>query len=127
MPAVPRFALATYDGSNYVLYLTRQRLSCAQTLSAKPPYLTVSIVTDAPLVIGAPSVNNGGTGFVQVDFFVASTHYYTIQPGVRLLLTRVDAARHGLWHGRLSVPATKVEGKLFGFDGTFAAEWCGRV
>lgn len=60
----PRFALATYDGSDYVLYLTRTKLSCAQTLLAAPPYLTVTIVTGAPLVVGAPSVNRGDTAFV---------------------------------------------------------------
>jgi hypothetical protein len=123
----PRFALATYDGSNYVFYLTAQQLACKDTVLAKPPYLTVTIVTGAPLVVGTPTVNNGSQSFVQVDFFVAPVHYYAIQPKVRLLLTRVNPARNGVWHGHLTVPLTRFEGKTFAFDGTFAARWCGRV
>jgi hypothetical protein len=123
----PRFALATYDGSNYVLYLTSQQLACKDTLLAKPPYLTVTVVTGSPLIVCAPTVNRGTQSFVQVDFFVAPIHYYTIQPKVRLVLTRIDPTRNGVWHGRLTVPLTRFEGKAFVFDGTFSARWCGRV
>ncbi|HXY79740.1 MAG TPA: hypothetical protein VEH55_00075 [Gaiellaceae bacterium] len=123
----PRYALATYDGANYVLYLTQQLLACKDTLLAKPPYLTVTIVTGSPLVTGRPTVNSGDQSFVQVDFFVAPVHYYTVQPKVKLVLTRVDPTRNGVWHGRVTVPLTHFEGKTFSFDGTFAARWCGRV
>ena len=123
----PKFALATYDGSNYVLYLMSQQLACKDTLLAKPPYLTVTVVSGAPLIVGAPRVNSGTGSFVQVDFFVAPVHYYTVQPKVRLVFTRIDPARNGVWHGRLTVPLTRFEGKTFVFDGTFAARWCGRV
>jgi len=123
----PRYALATYDGENYVLYLTQKPLACSNTLLAKPPYLTVTIVAGSPLVTGAPTPNTGDQSFVQVDFFVGPVHYYAIQPKVKLVLTRVDPARNGVWHGRLTVPLTHFEGKTFSFDGTFAARWCGRV
>jgi hypothetical protein len=123
----PRYALATYDGSNYVLYLTQQRLSCTDTLLAKPPYLTVTVVRGSPLVVGAPTPNIGEQSFVQVDFFVSPTHYYAVQPKVKLVFTRIDPSAGGAWHGRLAVPQTHFEGKSFAFTGTFAARWCGRV
>jgi len=126
----PHFALATYDaiGGDYVLYLTPKKVSCTATELAATPYLTVSIVTaGSPLVVGKPSLQRGDKNFVQVDFYVSRTHYYAVQPGVRLVLTRVDARQNRLWHGRLHVPLTHFEGKLFSFTGTFAAGWCGRV
>jgi hypothetical protein len=126
----PRFALVTYDGigGHYVLYLTPKPVGCSKTYLAAPPYLTVSVVTDgSPLVVGAPSLQRGGSNFVQVDFYVAPIHYYSIQPGVRLVLTRVASARNSVWHGRLTVPTTQFEGKSFSFSGSFAARWCGRV
>ncbi len=81
----------------------------------------------SPLVVGAPSLQRGDKNFVQVSFYVARTHYYAVQPGVRLVLTRVDAKRNKHWHGKLFVPTTRIEGKTFSFAGTFAARWCGRV
>jgi hypothetical protein len=125
----PRFALATYEpiGGHYVLYLTRTPVPCTRTYLAKPPYLTVSVVTGSPLVVGKPSLQRGAADFVQVDFFVSPTHYYAVQPGVKLVLTRVDASPNGVWHGTVAVPTTRFEGKTFSFEGTFAARWCGRV
>ena len=125
----PRYALATYEpiGGHYVLYLTQKPVPCTRAYLAKPPYLTVSIVTGSPLVVGKPSLQRGSTDFVQVDFFVSPTHYYAVQPGVKLVLTRVDAAPSAVWHGTVAVPTTHFEGKTFSFDGTFAARWCGRV
>jgi hypothetical protein len=127
----PHYALATYDSisGSYVLYLTPKQVSCTRTYLAQVPYLTVSIVTaGSPLVVGRPSLQRGNKNFVQVGFYVARTHYYSVQPGVGLMLTRVDAMRNALWHGRLSVPKTQISGKNYAsFNGTFAARWCGRV
>ena len=126
----PHFALATYDSSSgaYVLYLTPKRSACNRAYLSAVPYLAVSIVTDgSPLVVGAPSLQRGDKNFVQVSFYVARTHYYTVQPSVKLVLTRVDARPNKLWHGRLSVPKTTISGKTFSFKGTFAARWCGRA
>jgi len=81
----------------------------------------------SPLVVGALSLQKGDSDFVQVDFYVSATRYYLVQPGVRLTLTRVTAARNADWHGRVSVPVTDFEGKTFSFTGSFAAPWCGRV
>lgn len=119
----PRFALATYDGEHYVLYLTPKPVTCANAVFTKPPYLTVTIVGSAPLVVGKQTPNSGSSAFVQVDFFVGPTHYYAVQPKVVLVLTRVGT---GVWHGRLTVPTTHFEGKTFAFTGTFAARWCGK-
>jgi hypothetical protein len=123
----PRFALATYDGEHYVLYLTPKPVTCAKAVFTKPPYLTVTIVGGAPLVVGKPTPNSGSSAFVQVDFFVGPTHYYAVQPKVKLVLTRVDPRKNGVWHGRVTVPTTHFEGKSFSFAGTFAARWCGKA
>jgi hypothetical protein len=126
----PNFALANYDSisGSYVIYLTTKPVACNRASLAPIPYLTVSIVTaGSPLVVGAPSLQRGDTNFVQVSFYVARTHYYAVQPGVRLVLTHVDATRSKQWHGKLSVPKTSVSGKTFSFKGTFAARWCGRA
>jgi hypothetical protein len=126
----PRYGIATYEpiGGNYVIYLTDKPLSCARTYLATPPYLTVSIVTaGSPLLVGRPSLQRPDAAFVQADFYVSATHYYVVQPGVKLVLTHIDARPTALWHGRLTVPTTHFEGKTFSFAGTFAARWCGRT
>jgi hypothetical protein len=126
----PRAAIATYEpiSGAYVLYLTPKPVACNRGYLAAVPYLTVSIVTaGSPLVVGAPSLQKGDKNFVQVAFYVAKIHYYSVQPGVKLVLTRVDAKKSKLWHGKLSVPKTTVSGKTFAFKGTFAARWCGKV
>jgi len=91
------------------------------------PYLTISIVTGSPLVVGAPSLQKGDFDFVQVDFYVSATRYYLVQPGVTLTSPASPPARNADWHGRVSVPLTHFEGKTFSFTGSFAAPWCGRV
>ena len=126
----PHFALATYNGiaGTYVLYLTQKPVTCTRAYLAPVPYLTVTIVTaGSKLVVGRPSLNRGNANFVQVGFYVARTHYYSIQPGVRLVLTRVTAKKNAQWHGRLTVPKTRITNTAsFNFKGTFAARWCGR-
>jgi hypothetical protein len=126
----PHAAIATYEpiSGAYVLYLTPQPVACKSTYNAALPYLTVSIVTaGSPLVVGAPSLQKGDKNFVQAAFYVARIHYYTVQPGVKLVLTRADAKKGKLWHGKLSVPKTTISGTTFAFKGTFAAKWCGKV
>jgi hypothetical protein len=52
---------------------------------------------------------------------------YAIQPGVSLVLTRIDTSKHqGVWHGTLSVKKQHSDGHLFAFQGTFGAHRCGR-
>jgi hypothetical protein len=118
----PKFALATYDGEHYVIYLTPKPVSCANAIFTKPPYLTVTIVGNTPLVVGKPTPNTGSSAFVQVDFVVGATHYYAVQPKVVLVLTHVGT---DTWHGHVTVPTTHYQGKTFAFSGAFAARWCG--
>jgi hypothetical protein len=47
------------------------------------------------------------------------------QPGVSIVFTRVDTANRGVWHGRITVPHQKYNGKTYSLNGTFAANWCG--
>ena len=83
----PRYGIATYEpiSGSYVIYLTDKPLPCTRTYLATPPYLTVSIVTaGSPLVVGKPSLQQPDKSFVQTDFYVSATHYYAVQPGVKL-------------------------------------------
>jgi hypothetical protein len=127
----PHFALATYNAiaGTYVLYLTQKRVACTSPYTASIPYLTVTIVTaGSPLAVGRATPNRGEKDYVQVGFYVARTHYYSIQPGVRLVLTRTTPKKGGLWHGRLTVPKTQITNAAsFSFKGSFAARWCGRT
>jgi hypothetical protein len=125
-----RYSIATYEplGGNYIIYLTDKPVPCARTYLAKPPYLTLSIITaGSPLVVGTPSLQRPDADFVQADFYVSTTHYYAVQPGVKLVLTHTDARQSALWHGRVTVPTTHFQGRTFSFSGTFAARWCGRT
>ena len=83
----PRYAIATYEptGGHYVLYLTNRPLPCSKTYLAKAPYLTVSIVTASPLVVGKPSLQRGDSSFVQVKDLL-----------VRRLLRRPPVRQGGL-------------------------------
>jgi hypothetical protein len=63
----------------------------------------------------AEFVGHAGGGAPQV---------HAVQRGVRLVLTRVDTSRGGVWHGRLSVRSTRIAGKRYGYGGTFSARWC---
>ena len=56
----------------------------------------------------------------------SGTKYYAIQPGASVRFTRVDPAKSGIWHGKLSVKKQQDEGHTFVYDGTFAARWCGK-
>lgn len=74
-----------------------------------------------PLAVGRPLartiaefVAHSGSGAPQVQ---------AVQHGVRLILTRVDTSR-GVWHGRLAVRATRIGGRPYSYNGTFAARWC---
>lgn len=127
---LPRYSVATYEpaSGDYVIYLAEKPVACARTYLATPPYLTVTIVTNgSPLIVGKPSLQRPDADFVQTDFYLSATHYYAVQPGVTLVITRINVAPNALWHGRLTVPITRFRGKTFSFEGTFAARWCGRT
>lgn len=125
----PSYALVNYnnvDGA-YVIYLTPKAVPCSLK-SLFDGYITVSIVTAGkPLIVGAPSLRKGENNFVSVSFNITSRSSYVVSPGVTLVLTRVDARRNRLWHGRLTVKAKHIEDTTVSFKGTFAARWCGRI
>lgn len=122
-----RSALAQYDASGDIyLYLFQKRVRCRLVTYADAPYIWVWVHTEGtPPVVGKPSLSNG-RDFVQVNF-VLKGHYVAIQPGVRLVFTRVDPRRNGVWHGRLAVKRTRLKGRVYAYAGTFAARWCGRL
>ena len=122
-------AIAQYDvpgGDIYVYILPRPVTDACRLVSyGDAPYVWVWLHTEGtPPVVGSPWQSNART-FVQVNF-VLQGHYIAVQPGVHLVLTRVDPHPNGLWHGRLTVNKTVLHGKAYAFEGTFAARWCGK-
>jgi hypothetical protein len=125
-PFAARSAIARYDtasGDIYV-YLFKRQAGCHLVSFSDAPYVWVWIHTEGtPLDVGRPMRTSGTTRFAQVNFVLAD-HYVAVQPGVRLTFTRVDPAKGSLWHGRLVVARTTYKGKVFSYNGTFAARWC---
>jgi hypothetical protein len=110
------------------IYLLPNRIGCSDILFVDPPYVQVTVDTHgAPLIVGRPSVQNG-VAFVQVDFHPATgSKYFAIQPDAAITFTKVDPTRNGVWHGKLTVKRqTFFKGHVFSYDGTFAAQWCGK-
>ena len=128
-PFAARYADLVLDISfnQLQLYLFPRPVACGDVLYTQPPYVVVNVDTAGkPVVVGRPSVSNG-VAFVQVDFHPATgTKYYAIQPGASVTFTRVDPAKGGIWHGKLSVKRQQDEGHTFAYSGTFAAHWCGK-
>ncbi len=122
-------ALALLDTSfdQVEIYLFPKPVACRDVLFANPPYIDVTVDTNgSALVIGRPSLQDG-RAFVQANFHpAAGNKYYAIQPGASITFTRIDTSRHGVWHGHLTVRRQRFEGRVFSYQGTFAARWCGR-
>ena len=119
-------AIAQYDASgDLYVYLFKKRTGCHLVSFSDAPYVWVWIHTEGtPLDVARPMRTSGTSRFVQVNF-VLSDHYIAVQPGVRLTFTHIAPAKGTLWHGRLVVAKTTNKGKLFSYNGTFAARWCG--
>lgn len=121
-------AIAQYDvpGGDIYLYIFSKPISsaCQLVSYADAPYIWVWLHTQGtPPIIGSPWKSNGRE-FVQVNF-VLQGHYVAVQPGVHLVLTRIDPHPNGVWHGQLTVKAV-LNGKAYAYAGTFAARWCGK-
>src|SRR5262245_48429608 len=114
-PFAARSALAQYDsrsGDVYV-YIFKKQVGCHFVSFSDAPYVWVWIHTEGtPLDVGRQMRTSGTSRFVQVNFVLAN-HYIAVQPGVRLTISRLDPARGGVWHGRLTVAKTKQSGKTF--------------
>jgi hypothetical protein len=126
-PFKVRAALAQIGSFDDIeVYLFSKPVACSEVYFADPPYVKAHVHTEGtPLLVGKPSLQNG-RDFVQVDFHPKGPKYYAIQPGASVTFTRVDARKTGVWHGRITVKRQRFEGKLFAYEGTFAARWCGR-
>lgn len=109
------------------VYLLRQRhVTCASLNDAitAPGLLVQALITARPLkrVVGHAIPDQTLQFVLHRNGRVAVG---AMKNGVRLVLTRVDSHRNGIWHGRLSVPKkVYADGKLYGYRGTFAAKWC---
>jgi hypothetical protein len=109
------------------LYLLRQKhVGCSSLDHAitAPGLLVQALITARPLsrVVGHVIPNQTLQFVLHRDGRVAVG---AMKQGVRLVLTRIDSHRGGVWHGRLSVPKKiYADGKLYGYRGTFAARWC---
>ena len=120
-------AIAQYDvpGGDVYIYILGKRVSdpCRLVTYDDAPYVWIWLHTEGTRpVVGKPSRSNG-RDVVQVNF-VLEGHYVAVQPGVRLVLTRVDPRRNGVWHGRLTVKTASLDGRTYAYAGTFAARWC---
>jgi hypothetical protein len=122
-------AVAQYDvpGGDIYIYVFAKRVTdpCRIVSYGDAPYVWTWLHTEGtPPVVGKPSRSNGHD-VVQVNF-VLHGHYVAVQPGVKLVLTRVDSRRGGVWHGRLTVKKQTLNGKAYAYSGTFAARWCAK-
>ena len=127
VPFPARSAIAQYDTSSgdLYVYLFKKKAGCHLVSFSDAPYVWAWIHTEGtPLDVGRPMRTSGTSRFVQVNF-VLHDHYIAVQPGVRLTFTHIDPAKGSLWHGRLIVAKTTNKGKLYSYNGTFAARWCG--
>lgn len=115
--------------NNLTLYLLwRRQVTCAtfRRTVTKPGHLIQVHVTDSPRVgVGQPVANP------QVAFLTIfrdpsiPTKIAGLKQGARLRFTRVDSYPGGVWHGVFSVPRKVYgDGRLYGYNGTFAAKWC---
>jgi len=125
----PNFAVALLDITfdQLEVYLFPRKVACNDVAFAKTPFVDVIVDSQgAPVRIGSPSLQNGHA-FVQVEFHpTKGSKYYAIQPGASITFTRADPAKNGVWHGKLAVKRQTFEGKVFAYNGTFAATWCGK-
>ncbi|MDX6646382.1 MAG: hypothetical protein QOK40_2109 [Miltoncostaeaceae bacterium] len=129
-PFRARAALVGFDRRYGELRITLapRRVGCAAIgdPAAIPAPYVVALVTPRPgrrLPVGR-ALAPPAVGLVQASF-VSTGSTYVGQRGVRLVLTRVDTARHALWRGRLTVPRVGAGRSAYAFRGTFAATWCG--
>ena len=129
VPYSTRQAVVAWSRSARTLtvYVLRQkRVTCSGLEHAitAPGLLVQALITARPLahVVGHVIPDQTLQFVLHRD---GRTAVGAMKQGVRLVITRVDSHRGGVWHGRLSVPKkVYADGKLYGYRGTFAAKWC---
>jgi hypothetical protein len=82
-------------------------------------------------VTGAPHATTGPVAKPQVAFMTVHRdpkvppHVAGLKNGAQLTFTRINSYPGGVWHGLFKVPRRVYgDGKLYGYNGTFAAKWC---
>ena len=126
VPIAARYAVMQVDspGGDLNLYLSSKRLGCGIVGYNSAPFVWVIVHTQgSPPVVGKPSLSKGHD-IVQVNF-TFKDHYVSATPGVRLVFTRIDPRKNGVWHGSLTVKKLMYQGHAYSYKGTFAARWCG--
>jgi hypothetical protein len=116
-----------FDSLNLYL-LPGKSVTCANLLrvSRKPGHVIQVYVTNRPRVnVGRP-VANPQVAFVTVYRNPKiPMHVAGLKEGGRLTFTRLDTYPGGVWHGTFEVPRRQYgDGKVYGYNGTFAAKWC---
>ena len=130
-PYVARTAIVLWSRrwNTLTLYLLRQRaVKCASLnqQTAKPGQFVEIHVTSKPQVPLGRRVAHAQVAFITVSPKPNTpAHVAGLRTGARLLFTRIDTFRGGVWHGIFKVPQrTYGDGKQYGYNGTFAAHWC---
>jgi hypothetical protein len=105
------------------VYLFEQAgVSCAKLEQAKGKrFFSYTVETDGKTL---PVGRVAPAGLLQQASFNVIGNTTGFQPGVSIVFTSIDTAG-GLWHGRITVPLQKYNGKTYSLNGTFAARWCG--
>ena len=128
---VPRSAVIAWSRkwSTLTLYLLLSKSPTCGTLQnavSRPGYLVQVFVTGKPHVTLGRSAADPQVAFV-TTYFDPNTppHVSGLKHGGVLKFTHIDSHPKGVWHGSLSVPKRKYgDGKIYGYNGTFAARWC---
>ena len=111
------------------LYLLwRKHATCSTFLRViqMPGHLIQVHVTSAPHVHVRRPMANPQVAFLTIYRDPSRPeHVSGLQHGARLVFRSVDSYPGGIWRGTLKVP-TRVygDGKVYGYNGTFAAKWC---
>ncbi len=115
--------------NSLTLYLLwRKHVSCStlRRTITRPGHLIQVHVTDQPRVNIRRPVADPQVAFLTIYRNPqVPTHIAGLKHGARLSFTRVDSYPGGVWHGTFSVPRRYYgDGRLYGYNGTFAAKWC---
>jgi len=128
---VTRAAVIAWNrrSDSLTLYLLwRRRVTCGtlRRTITRPGHLIQVHVTDVPRVNVRRPVGNAQVAFLTIYRNPkVPTQIAGLRHGARLTFTRVDSYPGGVWHGVFKVPRRVYgNGRLYGYNGTFAAKWC---
>ncbi len=126
-----RAAVVAWDRrfNSLTLYLLwRKRVTCGtlRSVITKPGNLIQVHVTDNPRVHVGWLMPEAQVAFLTVFRDPRRpTHIAGLKSGAQLTFTSVDTYPGGIWRGTFKVPTRAYgDGKVYGYNGTFAAKWC---